>query len=99
MSAVKGTFEFDDLKYVDDKGLQNILREVPVEKLLFALKLASTDFKQKIYSNMSVQASTMLNETLKNVDGTKLSVIESAQDEMIQKFLELQSKGQAQISR
>ena len=41
-------FVFEDLNEVDDRGMQELLREVPGDKLIIALKAADEKLKQKI---------------------------------------------------
>ena len=41
-------FVFEDLIEVDDRGMQELLREVPGDKLIIALKAADEKLKQKI---------------------------------------------------
>jgi flagellar motor switch protein FliG len=53
-------FTFEDLMYVDDKGIQNLLREVDNGKLVIAMKTAPDEIKQKLFKNMSNRAATLL---------------------------------------
>jgi flagellar motor switch protein FliG len=46
-------FTFDDLLEIDDRGMQELLRQVPSDRLLVALKGADDELKQKIFKNMS----------------------------------------------
>ena len=92
-------FTFDDLMYVDDKGIQNLLREMDNNKLVIAMKTAPDEIKQKLFKNMSNRAATLLKEDLEALGPTKLSDVEKAQAEMVQKAKELESQGKAFISR
>ncbi|MCF8130506.1 MAG: hypothetical protein K9N10_18500, partial [Deltaproteobacteria bacterium] len=49
-------FTFDDIVLVDNMGLQKVLRRVESQELAKALKAASRDVKEKIFSNMSERA-------------------------------------------
>ena len=53
-------FVFENLADVDDRGIQAILREVPQEALMKALKGADEALREKIMSNMSKRAAEML---------------------------------------
>src|ERR1700683_2507775 len=44
-------FVFEDLTEVDDRGMQELLREVPGDKVIIALKAADETLKQKIFKN------------------------------------------------
>jgi flagellar motor switch protein FliG len=92
-------FTFEDLMYVDDKGIQNLLREVDNGKLVIAMKTAPDEIKQKLFKNMSNRAATLLKEDLEALGPTKLSDVEKAQAEMVQKTKELESQGKAFIAR
>ena len=92
-------FTFEDLLYVDDKGIQNLLREVDNGKLVIAMKTAPDEIKQKLFKNMSNRASTLLREDLEALGPTKLSDVEKAQAEMVAKVKELEGQGKAFIAR
>jgi flagellar motor switch protein FliG len=92
-------FTFEDLMFVDDKGIQNLLREVDNGKLVIAMKTAPDEIKQKLFKNMSNRAATLLREDLEALGPTKLSDVEKAQAEMVQKTKELESQGKAFIAR
>ena len=92
-------FTFEDLLYVDDKGIQNLLREVDNGKLVIAMKTAPDEIKQKLFKNMSNRAATLLREDLEALGPTKLSDVEKAQAEMVAKVKELEGQGKAFIAR
>jgi len=92
-------FVFEDLVYVDDKGIQNILKEVDNAKLVLALKTSPEEVKAKLLKNMSNRAAKLLKEDLDALGPTKLSDVEKAQMEIVQKCKELESQGKAFISR
>ena len=92
-------FTFEDLLYVDDKGIQNLLREVDNGKLVIAMKTAPDEIKQKLFKNMSNRAATLLREDLETLGPTKLSDVEKAQAEMVSKVKELEGQGKAFIAR
>ncbi len=92
-------FVFEDLIYVDDKGIQNLLKEVDQQKLVIALKTAPEDVKTKLFKNMSTRAAGLLDEDLETLGPTKLSDVEKAQSEIVQKCKDLESQGKAFISR
>ena len=57
-------FVFEDLVHVDDKGIQNLLKEVDQQKLVIALKTSPEEVKTKLFGNMSNRAANMLQEDL-----------------------------------
>lgn len=92
-------FVFEDLVYVDDRGIQNLLREVDQGKLVIALKTAPEEVKVKIFKNMSNRAASLVKEELETLGPTKLSDVEKSQAEIVQKCKDLESQGKVFISR
>ncbi|EQC44673.1 flagellar motor switch protein FliG [Bacteriovorax sp. Seq25_V] len=92
-------FVFEDLVYVDDKGIQALLKEVDQNKMVIALKTAPEEIRAKLFKNMSNRAATLLQEDLDALGPTKLSDVEKAQSEIVQKCKELEAQGKAFISR
>jgi len=92
-------FVFEDLVFVDDKGIQNLLKEIDQQKLVIALKTAPEEIKAKLFKNMSGRAATMLQEDLEALGPTKLSDVEKAQSEIVQKTKDLEAAGKVFISR
>ena len=76
-------FVFSNLMDVDDRGIQSILRDIPNDLLLIALKGADEDLRQKIFNNMSVRAAELLRDDLEVLGPTRLSDVESAQREIL----------------
>jgi flagellar motor switch protein FliG len=92
-------FVFEDLTFVDDKGIQELLKIVDNQKLTIALKTAPEEVKTKLFKNMSNRASSLLKEDLEALGPTKLSDVEKAQQEIVQQVKDLETKGKAIISR
>lgn len=92
-------FVFEDLIYVDDKGIQELLKIVDNQKLVIALKTAPDEVKAKLFKNMSNRAASLLKEDLEAQGPTKLSDVEKAQQEIVQQLKELETKGKAMIAR
>ena len=76
-------FIFDNLIEVDDRGIQVILREIPTDNLLLALKTADDQLKEKVFKNMSKRAAEMLQDDLEAQGPVKLSEVEAAQKEIL----------------
>ncbi len=76
-------FIFDNLVDVDDRGMQELLRQVPSDKLLIALKGTDEALKQKIFKNMSQRAAEMLRDDLEARGPVRLSEVEAAQKEIL----------------
>jgi len=76
-------FVFDNLKDVDDKGIQTLLREVSSDVLIVALKGADTELQEKIFKNMSKRAAELLRDDLEAKGPVKVSEVETAQKEIL----------------
>ncbi len=86
-------FVFDNLVEVDDRGMQEILRQVPSDKLLLALKAANDELKEKVFKNMSQRAAEMLKDDLSSRGPVKLSEVEGAQKEILTVARKLAEEG------
>jgi flagellar motor switch protein FliG len=76
-------FVFDDLVEVDDRGMQELLRQVPADKLLIALKGVDETFKAKVFKNMSQRAAELLKSDLEAKGPVRLADVEAAQKEIL----------------
>ena len=92
-------FVFEDIIKIDDRGIQALLKEIPNEKLLLALKTANEDIKEKIFKNMSSRASTLIQEDLQSMGPSKLSDVEGAQQEIVNMARKLEAEGKILIAR
>lgn len=92
-------FVFDDIVKIDDRGIQALLKEVPNDKLLLALKTASEDIRVKVFKNISGRAAEMLKEDLNNMGPSRLSDVEGAQQEIVNAARRLEAEGKILIAR
>ncbi len=92
-------FVFEDIVKIDDKGIQTLLKEVPNEKLLLALKTANEEIRQKIFKNISQRAAQMLKDDLSNMGPSRLSDVETAQVEIVNVARRLEGEGKILIAR
>ena len=92
-------FVFDNLVEVDDRGMQEILRQVPSDKLLLALKAANDTLKEKVFKNMSQRAAEMLKDGVSSRGPVKLSEVEGAQKEILAVARKLAEEGADQPRR
>jgi len=90
-------FVFEDLKSIDDRGMQELLREVPGDKLILALKATDEELKQKFFKNMSERASQMLKDDLEAKGPVKLSEVEEAQKEILVTARRMADEGRVQL--
>jgi flagellar motor switch protein FliG len=76
-------FVFENLKEVDDRGIQSLLREVSSDVLVVALKGADDELKDKIFKNMSKRAAELLRDDLETKPPMRLADVEAAQKEIL----------------
>ncbi|WP_019530406.1 flagellar motor switch protein FliG [Dasania marina] len=76
-------FVFDNLKGVDDRGIQALLREVSSDVLILALKGSDDELQEHIFGNMSKRAAELLRDDLEAKGPVKLSEVEGAQKEIL----------------
>ncbi len=91
-------FTFEDLVKLDNRAIQEILREVDIKVLAKALRGANEEVQQKIFSNMSQRAAEVLKEDMEALGPTRLSEVEEAQMEVIRVVLRLRDEGRIVIS-
>jgi flagellar motor switch protein FliG len=76
-------FVFDNLISLEDRSMQELLRNVQSDRLLIALKGADETLKAKIFKNMSQRAAEMLKDDLEAKGPVRLSEVEAAQKEIL----------------
>jgi len=86
-------FVFDDLIKIDDRGIQELLKEVSKEELPLALKAANPDVVDKFLKNMSSRAAAMLKEDMEARGPVKLSDAERAQQNILKVCRRLEEEG------
>lgn len=91
-------FMFDDIVYVDDRGIQRILREVDKKDLALALKVVDEKLKTKILSNMSERARELLQEELEYMGPVRLKEVEAAQARIVSIVKQLEEAGEIIIA-
>jgi len=90
-------FVFEDLEHIDDRGMQELLREVSKEELLLALKPVEGSLRDKFFKNMSSRAAESLREDMETRGPVKLSDVELAQQNIIKSVQRLAGEGRVAI--
>lgn len=91
-------FVFDDLVKIDDRGIQELIKNINNDKWKIALRTAAESVKELIFKNMSERAAVMLREDMEAMSAVKLSDIESVQMEIIGITRKLESEGKIIIA-
>lgn len=76
-------FTFDDLRRIDDGGIQAVLRQISKEQLAVALKGAADEIKQLFLRNMSERAGKMLKDDIDALGPVRLRDVEEAQSTIV----------------
>jgi flagellar motor switch protein FliG len=86
-------FTFEDVLKLDDKSLQELLRETSTEELAKALKLVDENQREKIFKNMSRRGAEMLKEDIEMMPPIRLSVVEASQRTILDITKKLEAEG------
>jgi flagellar motor switch protein FliG len=86
-------FVFEDLTTIDDMAMREILKKVEGAQLTFALKTATDEMKDKIFSNLSQRAGDMLKDDLESMGPVRLLEVEEAQQAVVRAAKELEADG------
>jgi flagellar motor switch protein FliG len=92
-------FIFDNLMQLDDRGFQRLVREVPQENLLTALKGVDETLAERFFNNMSERAAEILREDMEASGPVKLADVEVAQKEIVRTAKRLADEGELMIGK
>lgn len=87
-------FVFEDILLLDDRSIQRVLKDVDIKELSLALKAASDEVKNKILSNVSERASTLIREEMEYMGPVKLRDVEKAQQKIVDIVRKLDEEGE-----
>ncbi len=91
-------FVFDNLIDVDDRGMQTLMRDIPQEILIKALKGTDEPLREKIYANMSKRAAEMLQDDLEAMGPIRIADVEAAQKEILSIARKLSESGEIMLA-
>jgi len=91
-------FVFEDVLLVNDKGIQSVLKEVDNDELSLALKTASEELRDKIFSNMSERAVALIKEDMEYMGPVRVSDVETAQQRIVDIVRRLEDAGEIIIA-
>jgi flagellar motor switch protein FliG len=92
-------FTFEDIMKLTDADLRTVLKEIDSSTLVLAMKAASEELKEKIFSNISQRAAEMLRDEMEFMGPVRLKNVEEAQTRVIDVILRLDESGQVTIAR
>ncbi len=91
-------FVFEDIIRVNDKGIQATLKEIENEELALALKTASDELKEKVFTNMSERAAQLIKEEMEFMGPVRVSDVEMAQQKIVDIVRRLEDAGEVIIA-
>lgn len=90
----KRMFVFEDIVELDNRSIQRIIREVDNSQWAIALKGASEDVKEAIFTNMSNRLVEMIKEDIEFMGPIRLRDIEEAQQNIVNTIRKLEEEGE-----
>lgn len=92
-------FVFEDILMLDDRSIQQVLREVENKELGLALKGTTEEVRDKIFRNMSERAAAIIKEDLQFMGPVRLKQVEEAQQRVVTIIRKLEDAGQIVVAR
>jgi len=91
-------FVFEDVTTLRDKDIQKILKSIDSKSLAMALKVVSENLREKIFNNMSQQASDALAEEIEYLGPVRLREVEEAQVNIVENVREMENRGEITLN-
>jgi flagellar motor switch protein FliG len=92
-------FVFEDIVTIDDRSLQQVLREVEANDLATALKGVRPDVRDKVVRNLSERAAENLAEEIDLLGPVRTRTVEEAQAKVVGIIRTLEEQGVLTLSR
>ncbi len=94
----KQLFTFSDVAALDNRAIQQILREIDSNTLVLALKSAPDSARESVLSNMSSRAAEMILEELESMGPVRIADVEGAHEAIVAVALRLADEGSITIA-
>lgn len=95
----KRMFVFEDIIGLDSTAVQRFIREVENSELTIALKGATPDVAELLFSNMSKRMAEMIKEEMEFMGPVRLRDVQEAQQNIVNIIRKLEEAGEIVISR
>jgi flagellar motor switch protein FliG len=92
-------FVFEDIINLDDRAVQQILRQVDSKDLALALKGVRDEVRRKVMSNLSTRAAEHLEGEIEVLGAVRLQAVEQAQGAVVRVIRSLEEAGQIVLVR
>ena len=87
-------FVFEDMVTLDDGAVTRVLRDVETRELALALKVASEELKEKLFSKLSTRAREALQEEIEFLGPVRISEVEDSQAAVVRTVRVLEEAGE-----
>lgn len=87
-------FVFEDIITLDNRSIQRIIREIDNSQWAIALKGASEEVKEVVFSNMSKRLAEMIKEDIEFMGPVRIRDIEDAQQNIVNVIRKLEEDGE-----
>ena len=91
-------FVFEDIRMVDDKAIQRLMKELDNSEVALALKMASDELKEKFLSNVSTRGAEVIREDMEFMGPVRVSDVEAAQQRIVDIVRRLEDSGEIVIN-
>ncbi|GEN55776.1 flagellar motor switch protein FliG [Halolactibacillus alkaliphilus] len=95
----KRMFVFEDIVTLDNRAIQRVIREVENDDLRLALKVASEEVQDIVFSNMSSRMAETFKEEMEFMGPVRLKDVEEAQTRIVASIRRLEEVGEIVIAR
>lgn len=95
----KRMFVFEDIVTLDNRSIQRVIRDVENGDLQLALKVASDEVKNIVFTNMSQRMSDTFKEEMEFMGPVRLRDVEEAQTRIVAIIRRLEESGEIVIAR
>lgn len=92
-------FLFEDIVMLDDRSIQQVLRDVDSKELALALKGTPEEVQEAIFRNMSERAALNIKEDLEFMGPVRVKDVEDAQQKVVAVIRRLEESGAIVIAR
>ncbi|MEX2196710.1 MAG: flagellar motor switch protein FliG [Thermoleophilaceae bacterium] len=92
-------FVFEDVVKLDDRAVQQVLKEIDTKDLALALRGVADDVREKVLANMSQRGAEMLTDEIEYMPPQRRAVVEEAQGRIVAEIRRLEESGALVISR
>ncbi|MBE6033289.1 flagellar motor switch protein FliG [Aminipila sp.] len=92
-------FVFEDITLLDDRGIQEFLREVETQDIVYALKGSTQEVSNMIFANMSSRMAETVKSELEFTYNVRLKDVEEAQQKIVAVIRRLEEEGRLMINK